>query len=67
MGKMKELFIQEQERKEMLEDKNLQDYHLDDEYWEEQAKWQELYEKYEKEQLEKEAEELYNKQNKEKP
>lgn len=61
MGKMKELFMQEQERQEMMQCKCAEDYHLDDAYWAEQAKWQELYEKFEKEELEKEAEKLFNK------
>lgn len=64
MGRMKELFIQEQERKAMLEDKSLEDYHLDDAYWAEQAKWREEYEKFEKEELEKQAQKLFNDKNK---
>lgn len=48
--------MEQREREEMS--KSTVDDINDDEYWAEQAKWQELYEKSEKERLEKEAEEL---------
>jgi hypothetical protein len=56
MGKMKQIFMEQREKEEMS--KSTADDINDDEYWAEQAKWQELYEKSEKERHEKEAEEL---------
>jgi hypothetical protein len=64
MGRMKELFMRQQEEQEKFQCRCAEDYQLDDAYWAEQAKWQELYEQYEKEQLEKEAQKLFNDKNK---
>jgi hypothetical protein len=56
MGRMKELFMQLREKEE--EDPY---NHLDDSYWEDKAKWQELYEKEMREEMNREAELPVNK------
>lgn len=53
---MKQIFMEQREKEEMS--KSTADDINDNEYWAEQAKWQELYEKSEKERHEKDAEQM---------
>jgi hypothetical protein len=62
MGKMKQIFMEQREKEEMSKT-SADDFFNDDEYWAEQAMWQELYEKQERELMAKEMEELLKKEN----
>jgi len=62
MGKMKQIFMEQREKEEMSKT-SAEEFFSDDEYWAEQAKWQELYEKQERELMAKEMEELLKKEN----
>ena len=53
----------EQREKEEMSKTSAEEFFSDDEYWAEQAKWQELYEKQERELMAKEMEELLKKEN----
>jgi hypothetical protein len=52
MGRMKELFMQMREQEEEQDPYD----GLDDEYWQDRAKWQELYEKEMREEMNRDAE-----------
>lgn len=62
MGKMKQIFMEQREKEEMSKT-SADDFFNDDEYWAEQAMWQELYEKQERELMAKEMEEFLKKEN----
>ncbi len=59
---MKQIFMEQREKEEMSKT-SADDFFNDDEYWAEQAMWQELYEKQERELMAKEMEELLKKEN----
>lgn len=59
---MKQIFMEQREKEEMSKT-SADDFFNDDEYWAEQAMWQELYEKQERELMAKEMEEFLKKEN----